>query len=352
MIVCDNCGNKNPEGYNFCDQCFSPIYPSDLFEPIYDRKGNNFFDLNEGYEFAKRYIIKRKIGRTGGIGSTYLANDTQKDGALVSLKVIRTGLITSKKIYKKLENLFNKLNSLQNEALANVIDYGIYEKIYYAVFQYIKGEDLIKILEKRESGFKNRELTTIFMQLVEVLDFAHSNDLVHGALSPFNVIYSEKEKKIGIIDFGLVDILTSERRSLLKEDGALGMSLFYTAPEILRGGKSTRYTDLYSIGAIMYEISCNYLPFKSHSSYRLVTYVLNKTPKRPSLINPDLPLYITDPIMKLLSKDPRDRYSSAKELLEVLKRSSKKELYSRLLWVVAIGFEVALLTYIIMLLIR
>lgn len=350
MIKCDNCGKENPEGYDYCDDCFQPLasvsFPSEL-----DDKGNDFFNLPEEYIFANRYKIEKRIGKSGGLGATYRAQD-KETGTTVVCKLFRRRVLSSEKTFKKLEALFEKLKELQHPGLANVLDWGVHSQVYYSVFEYFEGEDLGASLKRRNAPLSNKELLGIFIQLAEVLEFVHGRNMVHGGLNPFCVIYNEKSGKAAITDFGIMRILTGDDRSLLKEDGALRMSLFYASPEELTGGEPSRASDLYSLGALMYQMACNYLPFKSHSSYRLVSYVMSEYPEKPDLLNPDLPLYISEPIMKLLGKSPRERFASAAQLLRTLRAESRKKIKGNILWIAAIILESALIAYILLLILK
>jgi serine/threonine protein kinase len=350
MIKCENCGKENPEGYDYCDNCSQPLV-STSFPLEVDEKGNDFFNLPEGYIFAERYKIESRIGKTGGLGATYKALDKETNSTVVC-KLFRRRVLSSEKTFKKLEALFEKLKELNHPTLANVLDCGVYSQNYYSVFEYIEGEDLGGYLKRRNAPLGNKELLSIFMQLAEVLEFVHGHNLVHGGLNPFNIIYDEKNGKVGITDFGIQRILTGDDRSLLKDDGALKMSLFYTPPEFLKCEEPAKASDFYSLGAVMYQLACNFLPFKSHSSYRLVSYIMTENPEKPSLLNPDLPLYISEPIMKLLEKSPKDRFASAAQLLETLKTESRKVNKGNFLWIAAIILESALIAYIFYLLLK
>lgn len=350
MIKCESCGKENPEGYDYCEDCFQPIIQPSSFPPETDEKGNDFFNLPKGYLFAGRYEIEEHIGKSGGLGATYKAVDKTEHRTVVC-KLFRRRVLSSEKTFSKMEALFGKLKELQHPALANVLDWGVHSKLYYSVFEYIEGEDLGSFIKRRNAPLGNKELLGIFLQLAEVLRFVHGNGLIHGGLNPFCIIYDEKSGKLGITDFGIIRILTADDRSLLREDGALKMSLFYTPPELITGEEPSKASDLYSVGAVMYQLACNFLPFKSHSSYRLVAYILSEEPAKPDLLNPDLPLYISEPIIKLLQKSPHDRFASAAELNETLKHDSRKVTKGNLLWIAAIIIETALIAYILYLLI-
>lgn len=350
MIKCENCGKENPEGYDYCDDCFQPLI-AESFPPEKDDKGNDFFNLPQGYVFADRYEIAKRIGKAGGLGATYKALDRKNKTAVVC-KLFRRRVLSSEKTFSKLETLFENLKELRHPALANVLDCGVYSKNYYSVFEYIEGQDIGSYLKSINKPLANKDLLNIFIQLAEVLEFVHSRNLVHGGLNPFNIIYDEKSGKVGITDFGIMRILAGDDRSLLNESGGLKMTLFYTPPEFLQGGEASEAGDLYSLGAVMYQLSCNFLPFKSHSSYRLVSYILSEDPVKPVQLNPELPLYISEPVMKLLEKSPKDRFVSATELLATLKKESRKVIKGNFFWITAIILESALIAYIVYLLLR
>ncbi len=351
MITCENCNKENPNGYDFCDDCFSPLIIEAEQKPENDSKGNDYFNLPSGYLFAERYKIHARIGRSGGFGTTYKATDTER-GETVSLKLFRRKYINKKSIYTKLEKLMDDLQKLDHKLISNVYDYGISSKIFYATFEYVKGDDLKRHLLKKKKPYTQQEILKIFHQATEALHFLHSHGIVHGDLSPFNIIYCEKEKSIVLIDIGIKRTISEENKSLLKDDYTLGLSLFYTAPEIINGLEQTALSDLYSLGAVMYELATGYVPFKSHSSYRLVTYILNDTPERPTLYSPDIPLFVGEAIMRLLKKNPLDRFHSVEELAEELERGAKKKILAAFLWFAALFAEGALIIFILYLILR
>jgi serine/threonine-protein kinase len=145
-------------------------------------------------------------------------------------------------------------------------------------------------------------------QALSALDYAHSNGVVHRDISPANMIITE-DGTLKLTDFGLAKSLKDIR---LTQTGALVGSLYYTSPEQVRGEANVdARSDIYSVGAVLYEMATGVKPFASDNPFTLMLAHVEQTPRRPTEVDPALPLVMDEILLKALGKDPENRFQSA-----------------------------------------
>jgi predicted ATPase/signal transduction histidine kinase/DNA-binding response OmpR family regulator/tRNA A-37 threonylcarbamoyl transferase component Bud32 len=174
------------------------------------------------------------------------------------------------------------------------------------------GGSSLKILLDEQHTFTLEELLTFAIRTTEILGKIHENNIIHKNINPSNIVFNPSSGVLKIIDFG-ISTQFSKQHLTLKNPEVLEGTLAYMSPEQTgRMNRALDYrTDFYSLGATFYELFTGKLPFESKDAMELVHSHLAKQPKPPIQINPDLPLAISNIIMKLLEKTAEKRYQSA-----------------------------------------
>jgi serine/threonine protein kinase len=181
------------------------------------------------------------------------------------------------------------------------------------VLEFVEGQTLENLLKRGrpelESGIN------YVRQTLEALDYAHQSGVIHRDVSPANLMITENGL-VKLMDFGVAKSLGDLR---LTDGGAMIGTLYYMSPEQVKGSTDPDpRSDIYSAGAILYEIVTGKKPFDYADRFSLMVAQVEEQPRLPSLIDPGLPADLDDIILKALAKDPGHRYSSAKDFLTAL----------------------------------
>jgi Nif-specific regulatory protein len=268
---------------------------------------------------ANRYEVIKSLGR-GGWGKVYLVKDiTQSENPPLALKLIPSNISQGELLRLKQE--FYLLSHLSHPNILKVFDFGETQKHYYFTMEYIAGKGFNKHFSKRlQKGIEESFYDAIF-QLLSALQFIHQKGLVHRDLKPTNILITG-ENHVKLLDFGFTDSVSgfsgkydfSEANDIKGFKGTLG----YAAPEVLKGERGDLRTDLYSMGVILYEILTHRLPFDGKTPFQIIRYQLEQIPSPPLQINPHISPPISEIVMKLLSREPSNRYSSVEDVYEDL----------------------------------
>lgn len=253
------------------------------------------------------YQILEKRGE-GGMGMFFKAKDLQLD-RIVGLKTLRPELLADKALRERLQTEAKSLARLVHQNIANVLHYLVVGEQSFIVMEYVEGLDLADYV--RRSGLVPLErLGPIVAQICAAISYAHSKNVIHRDLKPSNIMITE-DWWVKVTDFGIAKILgdTAQTRT-----GMAAGSLHYMAPEQIRASGVDARTDIYQLGATLYELTAGRKPFVSDSEYELMTMHLQDVPKPPSSVNSRVSPAVDAVILKALAKDPNDRYPDAMEL--------------------------------------
>jgi hypothetical protein len=272
-------------------------------------------EFTTGTVLEERYRLIRELGR-GGMGIVFLGRDQRLDRQ-VALKVILApghASSSSPSMDSRLRASFAEEArlgaSLTHPAVATVFDYGFHHDSPFTVFEYIKGETLRELLERR-GRLPLDEVRLIIGPLAQALDFAHGRRIVHRDLKPENVRATE-QRQFKILDLGLA------REFNRQEDWRFAGTPAYAAPEQAGELPSDGRADQYALGVIVFEMLTGRRPFESDSWAELLQMHYSDPPLRPRTLVPDLPQPVEDAILRSLEKDPNRRFSTCSEFAVAL----------------------------------
>lgn len=252
-----------------------------------------------------RYEILKKIGR-GTWGEVYKAYDIWEQRELALKLLLKQALL------KKFQGEFQLMSELQYPGLAQAFDFGYtQDKSAYFTMELVEGPTLCGIDFKQNL----KKLCELALKLVVVLDYVHSQGIVHCDLKPDNIRITKDPFGLKLLDFGLAEKLGSFAKT--KPRGTLA----YIAPEVLTNRKKDERADFYSLGIMLYELITGRLPFSEDDPIKLISAHVEKKPGSPSELSSSIPQKLNDLVLKLLEKSPQDRPSSSQ---------LKKALYSLL----------------------
>ncbi len=276
------------------------------------------------------YTLRRQIGR-GGMGIVYEAWENSMDRR-VALKVLPQGVAADARANARFLREAQAAGKLNHRNIVGVYSTGVREGTPWYSMEYIEGETLSQIMGRikdaepdSDTPFGGKDgdeyfgnLASAFAGVADGLQHAHSSGVIHRDLKPSNLIL-DGEGRLRILDFGLARLEGQE--SLTASGGLVGTPL-YMSPEQARQKKIPvdHRTDIYSIGATLYEMLAWRPPFRGKDHRDTLSQIIERDPVEPRRINPRVPRDLETIAFKCLRKDPGDRYGTAGALAQDLRR--------------------------------
>jgi tetratricopeptide (TPR) repeat protein len=260
------------------------------------------------------YRIVAKIG-AGGMGEVYRAHDEQLDRD-VALKVLPIGTLANETARKQFHKEALALAKLNHPSIETVYEFSTQNGVDFLAMELIPGTSLNEKL--KEGPLPGKEIINLGTQFVEGLAVAHEQGVVHRDLKPSNLMIMP-EGRLKILDFGLAKLLNSTQdldvtQSVTSGTATVAGTLPYMAPEQLRGGPVDTRSDIYAVGAVLYEMATGQRPFPQTHGPTLMGAILHEAPRPPSSTNLHIMPGLERVILQALEKEPSRRYQSAREI--------------------------------------
>ncbi|RKX27426.1 MAG: hypothetical protein DRP45_01100 [Candidatus Zixiibacteriota bacterium] len=266
--------------------------------------------LAEGAIFGT-YRIEKSIG-SGAMGEVYRAVDSRLD-RVVALKLIRKELADSTDYRRRLADEAKSAAKIDSPHVVRVWEYSICDGIPYIAMEFVGGRDLTEAATE----FDLPEKLGIALQTAEGIHAAHSVDLVHRDLKPDNIHLTD-DHEVKILDFGLAKPI---RKESIDEQGNIAGTLHYLAPEQLAGEPVTTSSDQFSFGVLLYELLSAQRPFEGDYPAAVIYSILHEDPVPLGELNENVPDWLDSLVLKLLAKQPNDRFPDMTGVIEQLQTS-------------------------------
>jgi eukaryotic-like serine/threonine-protein kinase len=253
-------------------------------------------------------------------GTVYKANDPQS-GQTVALKAIELSAFgeSASALQQSLLDEAEKTKSLSNSNITPVFGAGEMEGKFCAAMEYVQGNSIATMLARKE-GFSIWDLLDIGRQVCAGLDYAHSNKAYHFSLEPAKIMCGW-DGTVKILSLGV----SSAGKFALQISAGVPSFLHYMSPEQLRGEEVDARSNLFSLGAMFYEMVTDRKAFDSTDAPSLRQSILESTPAPPLHVNPKIHPLLSELIVKALEKDPSKRYQSGRELLDDLEKCKESK---------------------------
>ncbi len=268
-------------------------------------------DKYTGKRLDGRYEIQELIG-VGGMAMVYRAYDTIDDKT-VAIKILKDEFLGNEDFIRRFKNESKAIAVLSHPNIVRVYDVSFGDRIQYIVMEYIDGITLKEYISHQQE-IPWKEAVHFTVQILQALQHAHEKGIVHRDVKPQNIMLLQ-DGTIKVTDFGIARFSNTETRTMT--DKAIG-SVHYIAPEQARGDITDGKSDIYSVGVMLYEMLTGKLPFEADSAVSVAIMQLQSDPKPLRDINDKIPEGLEQITLKAMRKDPKQRYPSAKEMLEAI----------------------------------
>ena len=282
-------------------------------------------EIQPGQMLDDRFEITDLINRSG-MASIYKANDLQT-GLTVAIKVPLMQFESDPATYSRFE---------REEEIGNLLHHPCILKIFavdpekksrpYIVMEYLQGQTLAALL-RQVHPLPEQDAVQIASRICEALDYMHFHKIVHRDLKPQNIMICNNGS-IRIMDFGIAKSLKMRRITFVGFSPSMGTP-DYMAPEQVKGHRGDERTDIYALGAILYEMCAGATPFEGESPYAVMNARLTGDPVAPRKINPKLTPAVEEIILHAMERNPADRHPSAAAMKAELDDYEKVELVER-----------------------
>src|SRR5579859_3622308 len=269
------------------------------------------------------YDIVAPLG-AGGMGEVYCARDTRLERT-VAIKILPAQVSSDPVRKQRFEREAKTISSLNHPHICVMHDIGHHDGIDYLVMEFVEGETLAKRLEKGPLPLE--QVLKYGAQIADALDKAHRSGVVHRDLKPGNIMLTPAGAKL--LDFGLakpvsplvtgVTLTAAAKTSPVTEQGMIVGTFQYMSPEQVEGKEVDGRSDIFSLGAVLYEMLTGQRAFPGKSQLSVASAILEKEPAPINTIRPMTPATMEHAIRRCLAKDPEERWQTARDLALELK---------------------------------
>jgi serine/threonine-protein kinase len=285
----------------------------------------------EGEILKGKYRLDRHIA-TGGMGEVYQATNLAL-GRTVAVKLLLDQFLSDQNSIKRFLLEARAASMVQHENIVQVFDIDETESgMPFIVQEFLRGETLSRRIRRTGEGIPAEELLDILIPVVEAIGEAHKAGIVHRDIKPSNIFLTKVEKGViaKVLDFGISRIASAtDDVRLTKTTAVLGSPAYMSPEQIQSSRNATTRSDVWSIGAMMYELLSGELPFKGKTSSEIMVNVCSQEPVSLHESAPGISMGLAEVVHRCLSRRPDQRYLDGESLAKALREVREKEYRSK-----------------------
>ncbi|HXE71449.1 MAG TPA: serine/threonine-protein kinase, partial [Candidatus Nitrosotenuis sp.] len=265
-----------------------------------------------------RYRLVERLG-SGGMASVYrgLPEDTLDANQAVAVKVMQKDLAQEEEFRRRFHREIKVVKGLHHPNIVSLIDWGEQDGLLYLVMELVRGQPLTSRIP--ETGLPLGQAMQYLRPLFAALLYAHSQNVIHRDLKPDNVMVDE-QGRVKVMDFGLAK---SHDVSRITRTGSAMGTPAYMPPEQFTGGSPDQRSDQYSLGVVIYEMLTGRRPFEEEDTMVMLFKHMSEPPPPLRSLRPDLPEAVEPVVLRMLNKDPEERYPDLAAALQALEEASQ-----------------------------
>jgi serine/threonine protein kinase len=322
MNLCSRCSGELPAFAVFCPHC------AQVHEP-------NFDDLIN-LTLEGRYRIYRRLGQ-GGLSTIFAATDLEND-SVVAIKISDPAQLVVRAMNyamdaarardywdEMLERMRREAETLTTIAHPNIVRFEgtgmINDDLRYVVMEFLRGHTLRDEID-RNGAFEPSRAVGVALEVASALIDVHARGIVHRDINPRNIMIADYAIKL--IDFGIAKFPQPPGAPPFTQHSTLAGTVAYASPEQCASHPVDHRSDIYSLGAVLYEMATGQRPFTGRTPTEVALKQIQSEPKPPRSINPAISVAVEKTILRALAKSPDDRQQSAEDLSEELRASSNQ----------------------------
>lgn len=249
----------------------------------------------------------------GGMSVVYKARHKMTDQE-VALKILPPELAAHSQVKSRFLEEAKALAALDHPNIVHLYNFGQENQSFVLAMQFVSGKTWERMILESKRLYWTQSVK-ISIDVLKALEYAHGRGVIHRDMKPSNVLVRAHDSMATVMDFGIAKMTTSTK---LTATGQTMGTVRYMSPEQVRGQEVDLRTDIYSLGATMYESLVGDTPFDGSTHFEIMTKHLSEAPKRPSSLGVDLPPSVEEALMRSLAKRASDRFETARDMRLVL----------------------------------
>ncbi len=308
---CPACRSENRDDAAACAACGATLVPAPTRGIVVT------VDLSPGVVFHSRYEILGPLGH-GGMGMVYRARDRSLD-EIVAIKILRPDFAQDPRMAQRFKSEIRLARKVRHRNVCTIHDFGEEQGLVFISMEFVDGVDLKRALGRAKGGLPTEQAYDIVIQIADGLEAVHEAGIIHRDLKTPNVMLDSRGNA-RLMDFGLAKQEHSQGDSATATGHVVGTPE-YMSPEQAQGTKLDARCDIYALGVVAFEVFSGRVPFRGDTP---ISTILKHLHDAPPLEGPEatgIPVEILPILKKALAKEPPERYGSAREMSEALRKA-------------------------------